>query len=150
MTIRPASVVNRFAAVWLSGRRRAFVLSLAAACVSLFFAAFAPMASASCGDWLASSVHGMQPSIASSALRDGAADELVPGKKPCDGPMCRQAPDAPAPPVPVSISIRIEKLTIAAAVAVGDPAGRATGHAPESDARPAKGFLPRAFHPPRV
>jgi hypothetical protein len=133
-------------AVGPSLARHALAIGLAIA----IFAGLTSAASASCGDWLADSSHSMaaKEQAKSSSTTVPARTAKLPA--PCDGPLCRKAPTAPSSPTPVTITIRVEKLSIAAQVAADAGSARQFGLSPESDARPVKGFLPSAWHPPRV
>jgi hypothetical protein len=73
----------------------------------------------------------------------------LPGKAPCKGPYCQNRPAAPAP-VPATVLDRVDKIGIALHSELGDLLNWQSALAPESDARPSKGFLPRIEHPPRV
>ncbi|MEX2317570.1 MAG: hypothetical protein WD669_10495 [Pirellulales bacterium] len=111
------------------------------------------VASATCGDWLANPGHSMAGNhsavLADLAKNHDLAGQL-PAKAPCKGPMCQKRPAAPAPTVPTTVLERIDKLGIAIHSEMGDLLLMQFALAPESDVHPAKGFLPRIEHPPRV
>jgi len=154
MTAFLAKTRESLAAARPWARWRTLAPLTAAASTLLLFAAAAPSASASCGDWLADPAHAMQQQAASSSTPAEApvriGTQRPTGKPPCSGPLCRQTPGAPAPPVPVTTSLRVEKLTIAARSPASDPVARQFGRARESDARADRGFPLRVEHPPRV
>lgn len=128
--------------------------ALIPACVFALLAAFTSVAGASCGDWLA---HPNQPAATAPASSEtfpvadsSAVTEKSPLRAPCNGPLCRQAPDVPTPPAPANVLVHVNKLLVANGAFIGDPQADRFGRAFDGDAYPADGHSLRIEHPPRA
>ncbi len=130
-----------------SSRDSCLVRGSAVAVALIACGVFTSQATASCGDWLADSNQNMASEHANLPLTP-LSNSPVPA--PCHGPFCQQAPVAPPPAVPVTSVERVDKLSRALNTLTVDPLAGPSSLLPELAVHPAKGFLPRIEHPPRV
>jgi hypothetical protein len=110
---------------------------------------------ASCGDWLA----GHAAESAASDAEIGSLDQhpistqtpAVPfdAPRPCQGPGCRRAPDAPPPPVPPTLAESQDRWLTLTAEPVNVSA-RAVRLVLDEMLELTAGLLPRVERPPRV
>src|SRR5262245_47381205 len=138
-------------------------IALLKVCVFALFLSptIAPLARATCGDWLQhrikgnslaavgwmSDMRGDQPHSTSEV--EPRNSHRPPVQIPCHGPHCSESPRQPLIPVPVSVPAHSEHATLAPAATTG-PTSTQIGYFSEFAVRSAKGHLRRPEHPPRA
>jgi hypothetical protein len=117
---------------------------------------------ASCGDWLAG--HGYESAGTRASRMAGANSAPADARQaagfetpaspldsplPCQGPACRQAPEAPAPSAPPTLTDAQDRWLTLAGTAAMQPAGSRRVAVEQSHDLPA-GQRPRVDRPPRA